>query len=152
MFWWWEEKIVPETKHSATPLAYAKICGPCEIREFPSSCTMSWLELEPRFVDCDDLNDPTRVLNYVGQEDTETLVVLGSPELLTRKWCVGEICTARIPEAEFVVGTLRMSNWEELFHGEIWKILKDFQRWNEHKKYTMIRMMQIRHDKYIGVL
>ena len=86
---------MPETKHSATPLAYAKICGPCEIREFPSSCTMSWLELEPRFVDCDDLNDPTRVLNYVGQ-DTETLVVLGSPELLTRKWCVGEICTARI--------------------------------------------------------
>jgi len=54
------------------------------------------------FVDCDDLNDPTRVLNYVGQ-DTETLVVLGSPELLTRKWCVGEICTARIQRVDTVV-------------------------------------------------
>lgn len=54
------------------------------------------------FVDCDDLNDPTRVLNYVGQ-DAETLVVLGSPELLTRKWCVGEICTARIQRVDTVV-------------------------------------------------
>ena len=49
----------------------------------------------PRFVDCDDLNDLTRLFSYVGQ-DTETLVVLASPDILTRKWCVGEICTARI--------------------------------------------------------
>lgn len=48
-----------------------------------------------RFVDCDDLNDLTRLFSYVGQ-DTETLVVLASPDILTRKWCVGEICTARI--------------------------------------------------------
>ncbi|CAK9049949.1 unnamed protein product [Durusdinium trenchii] len=47
------------------------------------------------FVDCDDLNDLTRLFSYVGQ-DTETLVVLASPDILTRKWCVGEICTARI--------------------------------------------------------
>jgi len=46
------------------------------------------------FVDCDDLNDLTRLFSYVGQ-DTETFVILGSPDILTRKWCVGEICTAR---------------------------------------------------------
>lgn len=46
------------------------------------------------FVDCDDLNDLTRLFSYVGQ-DTETFVILGSPDILTRKWCVGEMCTAR---------------------------------------------------------
>jgi len=40
------------------------------------------------------LNDLTRLFSYVGQ-DTETFVILGSPDILTRKWCVGEICTAR---------------------------------------------------------
>ena len=45
-------------------------------------------------VDCDDLNDLTRLFSYVGQ-DTETFVILGSPDILTRKWCVGEMCTAR---------------------------------------------------------
>ncbi|CAK9023182.1 40S ribosomal protein S6 [Durusdinium trenchii] len=54
------------------------------------------------FVDCDDLNDLTRLFSYVGQ-DTETLVVLASPDILTRKWCVGEICTARIQRVETVV-------------------------------------------------
>ncbi|CAJ1332770.1 unnamed protein product, partial [Effrenium voratum] len=47
------------------------------------------------FVDCDDLNDLTRLFSYVGQ-DTETLVVLATPDILTRKWCVGEMCTARV--------------------------------------------------------
>jgi len=54
------------------------------------------------FVDCDDLNDLTRLFSYVGQ-DTETLVVLASPDILTRKWCVGEICTARISRVNTVV-------------------------------------------------
>ncbi|CAJ1458060.1 unnamed protein product [Effrenium voratum] len=46
------------------------------------------------FVDCDDLNDLTKLFSYVGQ-DTETFVIMGSPDILTRKWCVGEMCTAR---------------------------------------------------------
>lgn len=46
------------------------------------------------FVDCDDLNDLTRLFSYVGQ-DTETFVIMGSPDIMTRKWCVGEMCTAR---------------------------------------------------------
>jgi len=46
------------------------------------------------FVDCDDLNDLTRLFSYVGQ-DTETFVIMGSPDILTRKWCVGEMVTAR---------------------------------------------------------
>ncbi|CAK9050882.1 40S ribosomal protein S6, partial [Durusdinium trenchii] len=58
------------------------------------------MELELRlpktktFIDCDDLNDLTRLFSYVGQ-DTETFLVLCSPAILTRKWCVGEMVTAR---------------------------------------------------------
>eukprot|EP00434_Breviolum_minutum_P026215 symbB.v1.2.023175.t1/scaffold2102.1/size90421/5 len=57
------------------------------------------MELEARlpgtktFIDCDDLNDLTRLFSYVGQ-DTDTFLVLGSPAILTRKWCVGEMVTA----------------------------------------------------------
>ncbi|CAE7337327.1 RPS6 [Symbiodinium natans] len=47
------------------------------------------------FVDCDDLNDLTKLFSYVGQ-DTQTLVILGSPQILTRKWCVGEMVTGRL--------------------------------------------------------
>ncbi|CAK9096175.1 unnamed protein product [Durusdinium trenchii] len=59
------------------------------------------MELEARmpgtktFIDCDDLNDLTRLFSYVGQ-DTDTFLVLCSPAILTRKWCVGEIFTARV--------------------------------------------------------
>eukprot|EP00913_Durusdinium_trenchii_P007890 g7402.t1 len=54
------------------------------------------MELEKRlpgtktFIDCDDLNDLTRLFSYVGQ-DTQTFLVLCSPDILTRKWCVGEM-------------------------------------------------------------
>jgi len=54
------------------------------------------------FVDCDDLNDLTKLFSYVGQ-DTETLVILGSPDILTRKWCVGEMVTARIQKVHTVL-------------------------------------------------
>eukprot|EP00439_Symbiodinium_sp_Y106_P032155 s4992_g3.t2 len=54
------------------------------------------------FVDCDDLNDLTRLFSYVGQ-DTETFVILGSQDILTRKWCVGEMVTARIQKVNTVL-------------------------------------------------
>eukprot|EP00439_Symbiodinium_sp_Y106_P000555 s6003_g1.t1 len=60
------------------------------------------------FVDCDDLNDLTRLFSYVGQ-DTETFVILGSPGIFTRKWCIGEMVTAwqgRIPS--------RLLSWPDL--------------------------------------
>ena len=47
------------------------------------------------FVDCDDLHDLTKLFWYVGQ-DTRTFVILGSSEVLKRKWCVGEMVTARV--------------------------------------------------------
>ncbi|CAE7862881.1 unnamed protein product, partial [Symbiodinium microadriaticum] len=54
------------------------------------------------FVDSDDLNDLTRLFSYVGQ-DTETFVVLCSPDVLLRKWCIGEICTARAHDVHTVL-------------------------------------------------
>lgn len=47
------------------------------------------------FVDCDDLHDLTKLFWYVGQ-DTSTFLILGSSEVLKRKWCVGEMVTARV--------------------------------------------------------
>lgn len=54
------------------------------------------------FVDCDDLNDLTRLFSYVAQ-DTETFVILGSPAIFTRKWCVGEMVTAMRAEVDTVI-------------------------------------------------
>eukprot|EP00439_Symbiodinium_sp_Y106_P027243 s3133_g3.t1 len=51
------------------------------------------------FVDSDDLNDLTRLFSY----DTETFVVLCSPDVLLRKWCIGEICTARAHDVHTVL-------------------------------------------------
>ena len=56
------------------------------------------------FVDCDDLNDLTKLFSYVGQ-DTETFVILGSPQILTRKWCVGEMVNARLNKVHSVLLT-----------------------------------------------
>ena len=47
------------------------------------------------FVDCDDLHDLTKLFWYVGQE-TSTCLILGTSEVLKRKWCVGEMVTARV--------------------------------------------------------
>eukprot|EP00435_Cladocopium_sp_Y103_P020125 s928_g4.t3 len=68
-----------------------------------SGCMARLLKIElqqrlPRsktFVDCDDLMNLTRLFGYVGQ-DTETFVILGSPAIFTRKWCVGEMVTAQV--------------------------------------------------------
>eukprot|EP00913_Durusdinium_trenchii_P025622 g24049.t1 len=56
------------------------------------------------FIDCDDLNDLTKLFSYVGQ-DTQTLLILGSPQILTRKWCVGEMVTGRIENVHTVLLT-----------------------------------------------
>ena len=42
--------------------------------------------------------------SYVGQ-DTQTLVILGSPQILTRKWCVGEMVTGRSQNVHTVLLT-----------------------------------------------
>ncbi|CAK8985489.1 40S ribosomal protein S6 [Durusdinium trenchii] len=58
------------------------------------------MEIEKRlpgtktFIDSDDLTDLTRLFSYVGQ-DTQNFLVLCSPDILTRQWCVGEMVTAR---------------------------------------------------------
>ncbi|CAE7335693.1 RPS6 [Symbiodinium natans] len=54
------------------------------------------------FIDCDDLTDLTRLFGYVAHE-TSTFVILGSPHVLTRKWCIGEMATARMHGVESVL-------------------------------------------------
>eukprot|EP00913_Durusdinium_trenchii_P030494 g28565.t1 len=73
-----------------------------------AGCVARWLKMLllqrgktfTSFIDTDDLRDLTKLFWYVGHE-TVTFVILASPELLKRKWCVGEIATAR---REAVVG------------------------------------------------
>ncbi|CAK9079698.1 unnamed protein product [Durusdinium trenchii] len=47
------------------------------------------------FVDCDNLSDLTKLFWHLSHE-TATCIVLLSPDILKRKWCVGEIATARL--------------------------------------------------------
>ncbi|CAK9043774.1 unnamed protein product [Durusdinium trenchii] len=54
------------------------------------------------FIDADDLCDLTKLFWHVAHE-TVTLVILASPDLLKRKWCVGEMVTARMHEVHSVV-------------------------------------------------
>jgi len=46
------------------------------------------------FIDSDDLKDLSKLFNHVAH-DVEKVVILGSPAVLSRKWCVGEMVTAR---------------------------------------------------------
>jgi hypothetical protein len=46
------------------------------------------------FVDSDDLSNLDTLFTMVAA-DTETLAVICTPKILTRPWCIGEICTAR---------------------------------------------------------
>ncbi|CAE8608411.1 unnamed protein product [Polarella glacialis] len=57
------------------------------------------------FVDCDDLQDLTKLFGYVGI-DTEHLIILGTKDILTRKWCMGEVTTGRLHKVKTVVVAL----------------------------------------------
>eukprot|EP00435_Cladocopium_sp_Y103_P026252 s1980_g6.t1 len=54
------------------------------------------------FVDTDNLTDLTRLFTVVSNE-VDMLVVVGTPPVLTRKWCLGEITTARLNNVPAVV-------------------------------------------------
>ncbi|CAE7033694.1 RPS6 [Symbiodinium sp. CCMP2592] len=54
------------------------------------------------FIDCDDLQDLSRLFGYVSH-GTGTMVIFGSRDVFTRKWCLGEIVTARIHEVQTVL-------------------------------------------------
>ncbi|CAE7247064.1 RPS6, partial [Symbiodinium microadriaticum] len=53
------------------------------------------------FLDTDNLRDLTELFGFV--RDTETCVVLASPGILARKWCVGEIVTAKLHKVHTVM-------------------------------------------------
>merc|ERR1712032_1489489 len=46
------------------------------------------------WLDCDDLLNLDKLFDYVGESDN--VVVLMSKELLTRRWCIGELTTAHL--------------------------------------------------------
>lgn len=54
------------------------------------------------FLDSDDLVDASKLFDYVGL-DTETFVILATPDILTRKWCIGEFVNARLNKVRTVL-------------------------------------------------
>lgn len=54
------------------------------------------------FVDTDNLTDLTRLFTVVSNE-VDMLVVVGTSSVLTRKWCLGEITTARVNNVPTVI-------------------------------------------------
>ena len=77
-----------------------------------TACWARLLKLELRrrgtsfnaFLDSDNLTDLTQLFSYVGH-DVQTFVILGSNQILTRKWCVGEMVIARLEKVEAVLLT-----------------------------------------------
>ncbi|CAE8629313.1 unnamed protein product [Polarella glacialis] len=57
------------------------------------------------FMDYDDLQDLTKLFGYVAF-DTEHLIILGTKDILTRKWCMGEVTTGRLHKINTVVVAL----------------------------------------------
>lgn len=54
------------------------------------------------FLDSDNLTDLTQLFSYVSH-DVKTFVVLGSSQILSRKWCVGEMVIARLEKVDTIL-------------------------------------------------
>eukprot|EP00438_Fugacium_kawagutii_P007088 Skav214279 [mRNA] locus=scaffold642:572555:573499:- [translate_table: standard] len=71
-----------------------------------SLARMMKVELQQRgftvFLDTDDLSSLVNLFSTLSQ-NVDTVLVLASPHILHRKWCVGEIVTANIQKVETVV-------------------------------------------------
>ncbi|CAE7420058.1 SCUBE3 [Symbiodinium sp. CCMP2592] len=92
-----------------------------------------WLKMELRgrganfttFLDLDSLTDLTQLFNYVSTQ-VQNFVILGSAGIVARKWCLGEMTTARLSKVESVLASLPDFNLpEESFIREISTIVPD---------------------------
>lgn len=86
-----------------------------------------WLKMEIQgrhahfttFLDLDSLTDLTLLFSYVSTQ-VQTFVILGSPGILARKWCLGEMATARLSNVDSVLVSLpNFSLPDENFVGKI---------------------------------
>ncbi|CAE7534151.1 unnamed protein product [Symbiodinium sp. CCMP2456] len=86
-----------------------------------------WLKMELQgrganfttFLDLDSLTDLTELFSYVSTH-TQNFVILGSPGIVARKWCLGEITTARLSKVPSILVSLPNFNLpEESFIREI---------------------------------
>ena len=73
------------------------------------------LKADPRvrrqvFLDSDNLRDLNLLFNVVSNE-TETLVVLCTTEILSRPWCVGEMTTARLHHVHTILVFFPVFRW-----------------------------------------
>ncbi|CAE7383850.1 SCUBE3 [Symbiodinium natans] len=72
-----------------------------------------WLKMELQgrgshfttFLDLDSLTDLTLLFSYVSTQ-VRTFVILGSPGVVARKWCLGEMATARLSNVTSVLVSL----------------------------------------------
>ena len=62
------------------------------------------------FLDADDLEDLNLLFGHVAN-DTDTLVVICTSEILARPWCVGEMTTARLHDVDTVLVVLPCFTW-----------------------------------------
>lgn len=81
--------------HKASTACWARLLK-MELRSRGSSFTA--------FLDSGNLTDLTQLFSYVSH-DVKTFVVLGSSQILTRKWCLGEMVIARLEKVDTVLLT-----------------------------------------------
>lgn len=71
------------------------------------------------FLDSDNLTDLTQLFSYVSH-DVKTFVVLGSSQILSRKWCVGEMVIARLEKVDTILlafpggSVVKSCQWHQL--------------------------------------
>ncbi|CAE7584618.1 ENDOV [Symbiodinium sp. CCMP2456] len=62
------------------------------------------------FIDVDDLSDLSKLFSYVSH-DVEKLVLFGTPDVLKRTWCVGELVVARLHKVPTIL--LKLPNFSQ---------------------------------------
>ena len=84
------------------------------------------------FLDTDDLQDLSRLFDYVGNH-TDVAVALCSQDLLTRPWCMGELVTAKVNKVRMVRFVMPgFTEPDEIFIKEYETLVPDIACLTEH--------------------
>lgn len=87
--------------------------------------------------------------SYVGQ-DTQTLLILGSPQILTRKWCVGEMVTGRLQKVHTVL--LAFPGFEKPDQRDLPQFHQWFHEWSALYHQEICKMQMLKMGAAFGIV
>eukprot|EP00438_Fugacium_kawagutii_P002916 Skav230083 [mRNA] locus=scaffold2569:306570:309736:- [translate_table: standard] len=108
----------------------------------PCGCLARWMKLELQqrgrsvFLDSDDLSNLSHIFSTLAY-NVDVLVVLASPGIFKRKWCLGEVVTAHLQNVETIVVALpKFSFPDDIFIDAVDNVVGDM---NDLAAYGMGR-------------